>query len=173
MVTPELLPTFSRFLLRASSALTPSLLQTRFLLRLYSRVSHSQGGAFTQLLLKAAPGDPYSEFTLSLLSLWTCRQNLLQTYSAPHSGLAQLPLFGLFWVLLRYSHLTHTPLRVLGSSLPLPCAYSTLTQRFRGSPALAQPLLGAYSELTQPLNGHCSAFTQRLLSLYLEVTQPP
>lgn len=117
------------------------MLQTRFLLRLYSRVSHSQDGAFTQLLLQAAPGDPYSEFTLSLLSLWTCRQNLLQTYSAPHSGLAQLPLFGLFWVLLRYSHLTPTSLRVLGSSLPLPCAYSALTQRFRARSAPARSLL--------------------------------
>ncbi|XP_039585488.1 uncharacterized protein LOC120511911 [Passer montanus] len=138
-----------------------SLLRTRFLLRLYSRVTHGQGGAFTQLLLWAPPGDPHSAFTPSLLQVYSAFEvlgstgrtysrltpDLLQAYSAPYSGLAQLPFLGCF--------------RSFCATQPLLSLYSAFTQ----------PLLSPHSGCFAPL-GLCSALTPSLLSLCSEVTQP-
>lgn len=86
---------------------------------------------------------------------------------------------------------THTLLTPYSGCLDPLCLCSVLTppllsaSRARSAPA--RSFLSLYSELNQPLNGHCSAFTQRLLSpphrhysevtqklpsLYSEVTQP-
>ncbi|XP_023802641.1 uncharacterized protein LOC111944055, partial [Cyanistes caeruleus] len=191
--TQSLLCSCSRLLRSYSKADTQSFLSTsvevaqdsiptQILLRSYSRSGRGLYSALTPQFLnpcsELTPGSGrpllrvYSEFTQPL------------RYSGPpgrtYSGLTPTaprspPPFLRF--LCRYSHFTP------GVRSSLLCASSALTQP-RPCSEVAQPLLGDSSAFTQRLLSlyleviplllrRCSAFTPRLLSLYSDTTRPP